>query len=47
MTYKEELIAKIIAINPSETEKRLKRLPIENLEYQLMMYRRYNPQPSD
>lgn len=39
---KKELIEKIIRINPAETEKHLKRLPIKTLIHQIEMYRRYN-----
>lgn len=39
---KQQLIDKIIRINPIETEKHLKRLPIRTLIHQIEMYRRYN-----
>lgn len=39
---KQQLVDKIIQINPIETEKHLKRLPIRTLIHQIEMYRRYN-----
>lgn len=41
-TYKSELIRKIIKIDPRETEKHLRRLPVTILEGQLTQLRRWN-----